>query len=145
MVGESDAESANPQGLSGMMYAWGQFIDHAINLTPESRNRDEPIGVPVPEDDPDFAPGTVILMTRAQVDASGEPVNAVTGWLDASMVYGSTAETAAKLRQADGTMRASAGDNLPAAGIDPTGEDASNTGGLRGIWPAMAGRTRTPR
>jgi len=132
VVGEGDAEAPNPQGLSGMMYAWGQFIDHDINLTADSRNRDEPIGVPVPDDDPLFAPGTVIPMTRAQVDASGEPVNAVTGWLDASMVYGSTAETAAKLRQADGTMRTSAGGNLPLAAIDPTGEDPSNTGGLRG-------------
>ena len=25
VVGEGDAEAANPQGLSGMMYAWGQF------------------------------------------------------------------------------------------------------------------------
>jgi peroxidase len=132
VVGEGDAEAANPQGLSGMMYAWGQFIDHDITLTADSRNRSEPISIRVPDGDPHYAPGTIIPMTRAQVDANGDPINAVTGWLDASMVYGSTEEVAAKLRGADGTMRTSAGNNLPIAEIDPTGEDTSNTGALRG-------------
>ena len=132
VVGEGDAEAANPQGLSGMMYAWGQFIDHDINLTADSRNPDEPISVRVPDDDPHFPPGTLIPMTRAQVDANGDAINAVTGWLDASMVYGSTKEIAAKLRDDGGRMRTSAGDNLPIADIDPSGEDTSNTGALRG-------------
>jgi len=133
VVGEGHAEAANPQGLSGMMYAWGQFIDHDFNLTVDSRNMGKPIDVVVPDDDPQFPPGTVIPMTRAQVDANGDPINAVTGWLDASMVYGSTAELAAKLRQEDGTMRTSEGDNLPLAEIDPTGEDTSeNEGRLPG-------------
>ena len=43
-------------------------------------------------------------------------VNAVTGWLDASMVYGSDEATANNLRLADGHMKTSAGNNLP---IDP--------------------------
>ena len=41
------------------------------------------------------------------------PLNFTTGWLDASMVYGSDAATAASLRLPDGHMRTSAGDNLP--------------------------------
>ena len=47
VVGEGDADIANPQGLSGMMYAWGQFIDHDINLTADSRTA-TPIFITIP-------------------------------------------------------------------------------------------------
>src|SRR5580765_3839779 len=33
VVGQGDADVANAEGLSGMMYAWGQFIDHDLNLS----------------------------------------------------------------------------------------------------------------
>jgi peroxidase len=119
VVGEGEAATPNGQGLSGMMYAWGQFIDHDLTRAPSDRITD--ISVAVPAGDPDFPDGTTILVTRAVKDpASGtgpdnpaQPVNAVTGWLDASMVYGSDAATAAALRGADGRMLTSAGDNLP--------------------------------
>jgi Ca2+-binding RTX toxin-like protein len=53
-------------------------------------------------------------MTRVVTDPStGQAVNNVTGWLDASMVYGSSASVAASLRTADGHMVTSAGNNLP--------------------------------
>ena len=32
VVGEGDANVANPDGLSAFMYAWGQFIDHDLDL-----------------------------------------------------------------------------------------------------------------
>ena len=147
VVGEGDAEAANTQGLSGMMYAWGQFVDHDITLTADSRNRSEPISIRVPDGDPHFALGTIIPMTRAQVDANGDPINAVTGWLDASMVYGSTEEVAAKLRGADGTMRTSAGNNLPIAEIDPTGEDTDHAPwiGVAALIPGWSRVIRRPR
>ena len=53
VVGEGDADAANPQGLSGMMYAWGQFIDHDINLTADSRTGTS-IFITHPEWRPDF-------------------------------------------------------------------------------------------
>ena len=119
VVGEGEAATPNGQGLSGMMYAWGQFIDHDLTRAPSDRVTN--ISVAVPAGDPDFPDGTTILLTRAVKDpASGtgpdnpaQPVNAVTGWLDASMVYGSDAATAAGLRGADGRMLTSEGDNLP--------------------------------
>src|SRR5438132_941006 len=40
-------------------------------------------------------------------------VNAITGWLDASMVYGSTQATSDFLRLPDGHMKTSDGNNLP--------------------------------
>ena len=131
VVGEGDAAQENPQGLSGMIYAWGQFIDHDINLTADSRTG-TPIYVTIPPGDPTFPAGGIIPMTRAAVDANGQPVNAVTGWLDASMVYGSTAALAATLRAPDGHMLTSAGDNLPVGPIDPTGESTSGGGGVLG-------------
>jgi peroxidase len=111
VVGEGDAAVANPQGVSGMMYAWGQFIDHDLDLT---RSGSTHIDIPVPAGDAIFPDGSVIAMTRAIVDpASGTAVNAITGWLDASMVYGSNAATAASLREPDGHLRTSAEGNLP--------------------------------
>jgi peroxidase len=119
VVGEGEAATPNGQGLSGMMYAWGQFIDHDLTRSPSDGVTN--ISVTVPTGDPDFPDGTTILVTRAVTDpASGtgpdnpvQPVNAVTAWLDASMVYGSSAATAASLRGADGRMLTSQGDNLP--------------------------------
>ena len=33
VVGQGDADVPNAEGLSGMMYAWGQFIDHDLDLS----------------------------------------------------------------------------------------------------------------
>jgi uncharacterized protein YjlB len=118
VVGEGDAAVANSQGVSGMMYAWGQFIDHDLDLT---RSGAIHIDIPIPAGDPNFPDGSVIAMTRAIIDpASGTDsqhpltaVNSITGWLDASMVYGSNETTAASLREPDGHMRTSDGGNLP--------------------------------
>ena len=109
----------NPEGLSGMMYAWGQFVDHDLDLS----NADgvNHIDITIPPDDQTFTPGSVIPLTRAMIDpatgpGTGHPataVNAITGWLDASMVYGSDDATAASLRLPDGHMQTSPGNNLP--------------------------------
>jgi Ca2+-binding RTX toxin-like protein len=92
VVGEGEAATPNAQGLSGMMYAWGQFIDHDLTRTPSDRVTDISV-----------------------VDPSNPlaPVNAVTTWLDASMVYGSDAATASALRAPGGKMLTSDGGNLP--------------------------------
>ncbi len=119
IVGEGSADVVNLEGLSGMMFAWGQFISHDLALgTPDGLTH---IDIAVPNGDPDFDDGTVIPMTRVIMNpATGtDPanpaiaLNAVTGWIDASMIYGSDDMTAAKLRQLDGYMRESANGNLP--------------------------------
>jgi len=117
IVVAGNGDVPNPEGLSGMMYAWGQFIDHDLDLM-MSGGAD--ISITAPANDPNM-PGASIEMTRVLIDpktgeGTGKPataVNAVTGWLDASMVYGSDTTTAASLRLADGHMKTSAGDNLP--------------------------------
>jgi hypothetical protein len=119
VVGEGNADQANAEGLSGFMYAWGQFIDHDLDLAQSDGVNH--IDIPVPSGDPVFSDGSVIALTRATIDpATGTDeahpataVNSITGWLDGSMVYGSDAATAAKLRLADGHLKTSDGDNLP--------------------------------
>jgi hypothetical protein len=119
VVGEGEAAVPNGQGLSGMMYAWGQFIDH--DLTRTASDGVTRMDVVVPAGDPHFAEGSVIAMTRAVTapgsgTGPGNPATAVdqvTGWLDASMIYGSDPATAAALRLPDGRMRTSDGGNLP--------------------------------
>ena len=116
LVVAGNAETPNAEGLSGMMYAWGQFIDHDINLTLSDDVTH--IDVTVPAGDPTLSGS--ISMTRSIIDpltgVAGSPAattNNVTGWIDGSMVYGSDATTAASLRGAGGYLLTSEGNNLP--------------------------------
>jgi peroxidase len=106
------ADATDPTGLSAMMYVWGQFIDHDLDHTlPDGTNN---IDITIPEGDPNFPAGSEIPLTRFVTDpATGTTVNHVSGWLDASMVYGSDAATAASLRLPDGHMATSADGYLP--------------------------------
>ena len=124
VVGEGEAATPNAQGLSGMMYAWGQFVDHDLTLGAGDRRVDRlpvRIDIAVPPGDPVFPDGSVIPLTRVGTAAdsgtdAGHPAiaaNIVTGWHDASMVYGSNAEVAAALRLSDGHLKTSEGGNLP--------------------------------
>ncbi len=120
VVGQGDADVPNPQGFSALLYAWGQFIDHDLDL---SKSGGDPINIAVPDGDPGLPGVTDIPLTRALIDpatgTAADPataINSITGWLDGSMVYGSSQATADGLRLPDGHMKTSAGDNLP---IDP--------------------------
>jgi len=96
--------------LSAMIYAWGQFIDHDLDLTPTGGT--ESIDITVPAGDPYFDPnntGTqVIHTTRSIFDTSTgtttprQQTNTITAWLDASMIYGSDTYTAGALRTHQG-------------------------------------------
>jgi hypothetical protein len=66
----------NDRNMSAFMYAWGQFIDHDIGLTPTGTptGGKESMSIPVPAGDPYFDPlstGTkVIAMSRSSFNAS---------------------------------------------------------------------------
>ena len=84
---------ADPNGYSGFMYAFGQFLTHDLEFArPGTGN----ISVVVPVGDTELTPGSSIPVTRNAVapntgtDAQHPalPMNDVTGWIDASVVYG---------------------------------------------------------
>ena len=82
VVGQGDADVPDPSGYSGFMYAWGQFIDHDLDLEKGGTVDATIVG-------PD---GTVIPLSRVSTDPNATPataINTITGWLDGSMVYGS--------------------------------------------------------
>lgn len=99
----------NDRALSAFVYVWGQFIDHDLGLT-ESDEHGEAIDISVPEGDLWFDPTgsgeAVIPMTRTPVaegtgTSVGNPAqqfNQITAFIDGSMVYGSDAATAERLR-----------------------------------------------
>lgn len=114
-IAQQTAETPSSEGISNLFWAWGQFIDHDLSLTPSGHTEFSPVIAPM--DDPVFDPGTMIPFTRVDpVEGSGETgprafANEITAFMDGSMIYGSDAETAAALR--DGAnLRVAEDDNL---------------------------------
>ncbi len=118
----------NAAGASDLFWQWGQFLDHDIDL---NGHTGEYLPIPVPEDDPYFAPGTEIPLFRSAYDpATGtdnprQQINNITAFIDASNVYGSDPVRAAALRTYDGTgrLKMSPGGLLPfnTEGLDNDG------------------------
>ncbi len=89
---------------SAWLYVFGQFVDHDLDLE-ETPLTSAAINILVPPGDPVFPSGTSILMTRdTRSPDTNTIINTVAGYLDLSQLYGSTAEIAASLRSADGTL-----------------------------------------
>lgn len=114
----------NSRDLSGFTFAWGQFLDHDLDLT--LVDTAEPAPIPVPLGDLFFDPNDTgtqsIAFNRSQfdpntgtdVDNPREQVNTVTAWIDGSQVYGSDSARAAWLRTGvDGKLKVSTGNLLP--------------------------------
>jgi hypothetical protein len=84
---------ADPNGYSGFMYAFGQFLTHDLEFArPGTGN----IDVIVPAGDTELTPGSHIPVTRnavapntgTDINHPALPMNDVTGWIDCSVVYG---------------------------------------------------------
>ncbi|MCB1057797.1 MAG: hypothetical protein KDD11_20035, partial [Acidobacteria bacterium] len=88
------ASTPNALGVSDFVWQWGQFVDHDIDLTPESSPA-EPADIAVPSGDEWFDPsatGTAtIAMNRSlyeDVDGVRQQINTISAFIDGSNVYG---------------------------------------------------------
>ena len=125
IVNTQDELIPNSDSATNFVWLWGQFMDHDITFSDESRA--EPANITIPTGDDIFDPqstGTVeMFFNRAIHDpATGtstenprQQLNKITGWIDASTVYGSDTERANALRTNDGSgkLKTSPGNFLP--------------------------------
>lgn len=125
MVSDQGSSGMVNQGrMSAFAYAWGQFIDHDLGLTPTGNS--EKLSIAIPKGDPYFDPtgtGTKTMSLDRSTVAAGtgtstsnprQQLNALTAWLDGSMIYGSDAATAKSLRtMVDGKMKLAGDGMLP--------------------------------
>lgn len=111
-LAQQSEDTPSEIGASDFLWAWGQFIDHDLDLTEAGNLEFAPIAVPLgdPWFDPDGLGDAFIPFSRVHYEAgSGETtprayVNEITAFMDASMIYGSSAETAAALRDETGRL-----------------------------------------
>lgn len=121
---QSDSQP-NARGATDMLWLWGQFLDHDIDLT-EAASPSEPLPIDVPTGDPDFDPASTgtqsIAFNRSEwdpgtgTDASNprQQLNQITAFIDASNVYGADEARALALREGTGgRLLTSPGDYMP--------------------------------
>ncbi|MCB0318818.1 MAG: peroxidase family protein, partial [Bdellovibrionales bacterium] len=135
----------NKQGLTSIVWQWGQFIDHDMDLSPES-DPTEFFSITIPAGDKWFDPqGTgkqQMSIHRSIYSTTGgvrQQMNMISAWIDASNVYGFNQARADWLRsKSSGKLKVSEGNMLPFndgtqvnAGRDPFSKQAFVAGDVR--------------
>lgn len=123
-ISQQEGDIFDPRGLTNFIWAWGQFLDHDLSLTPEDGS--QPVSIDVPAGDPFLDPqntgNVVIELADSQViEGTGTDINnprqlpnVITAWIDGSNVYGSDEERSDFLRSFEGgLLKTSEGDLLP--------------------------------
>jgi hypothetical protein len=113
-----DLSTVDQNSLSDFGYAFGQFIDHDLDLTPTNPN--ETLQILADPNDPSrmgnqtFDRSVSDPNTGTSTSNPRQQVNAVTSFLDLSNVYGSSAAVADALRtHTGGLLKTSPGNMLP--------------------------------
>ena len=148
-VSVQEEDIPDPRGLTDFIWAWGQFLDHDLGLTPELSAEEAEaqgrfINVPVPAGDPFLDPdgtGEVEIEIRDFVfiegtgtDASNprQLPNVITAFIDGSNIYGSDEERTNFLRSFEGGRLDSSEGNLllfndgTLENDNPTNQDPAN-------------------
>lgn len=117
----TDTPVTSKQNLSNLFWSWGQFVDHDITLTPEGEgeNATQDMRIEMGNTDPNFTED--LNFERSEQNTSNQQINTQTAYIDASMVYGTTDEMAANLRENNGTGRLRTSD----ANLLPTDTDGN--------------------
>jgi hypothetical protein len=134
--------------LSGLVFQWGQFLDHDLDLS--TTHSSEPFPIPVPPDDPFLDPLVTpfIFLSRSNFDTNTgtagiprEQINDITSYIDGSMVYGSHDARARALRSGvGGRLLTSEGDLMP---FNTLGLPNANPAGLPDDQLFVAGDIRS--
>lgn len=121
-ISRQEGDRPDARGLTNLIWAWGQFLDHDISLSPDAPGDENAVVIAVPDDDPILTPGNVIsLQETAFIEGTGTSAsnprllpNEITAWIDGSNVYGSDEERLAELRSFEnGRLLISDGNLLP--------------------------------
>jgi hypothetical protein len=98
--------------LTDTTWAWGQFLDHEIDITFEQEGVEaEKVPISIPSNDATTAAGGTIEFTRSAFDPytsrgprnPRQQRNQISAYVDASNVYGTNANRALALRALDGS------------------------------------------
>ena len=123
-IAQQDEIINSDRGLTNFSWAFGQFVDHDIVLTPE--NSEVEVNIQVPQGDPFLdSEGTgrvaIPLDSTAFAEGTGTDLNNpaqipnnITAWLDGSNIYGSDNDRNVYLREfSGGLLKVSQGNLLP--------------------------------